>query len=210
MEDFDEELLSPLERDALTELVNIGMGGAASGLRQLVNRPVLLAVPALEVVNRTIAIRFISERGGEHLIAVKEEFSGAFSGEALLIFPEPKSLALARAVLGDDEGSAAETDLDEALIEIGNIILGRCVGTIANQLDLPVTLSLPHIARGTGHSFFIAELNNDDLVLILHIDFKVVELNTRGYIALLMPLPSLGRLKEALAKFIDWAMNNTQ
>ena len=97
MEDFDEGLLSPLERDALTELVNIGMGGAASGLRQIVKRPVLLAVPALEVVDRTIGIRFISERGGEHLIAVKEEFSGAFAGEALLIFPEPKSLELARA-----------------------------------------------------------------------------------------------------------------
>ena len=50
-----DDLLDPIERDALTELVNIGVSRAALSLRQMVGRQVLLSAPAVEVVSRASA-----------------------------------------------------------------------------------------------------------------------------------------------------------
>ena len=44
-------LLDDLERDALTELVNIGVSHAASNLRKMVGGEVLLSVPSIEMID---------------------------------------------------------------------------------------------------------------------------------------------------------------
>jgi chemotaxis protein CheC len=51
--------LEDMERDALTELVNIGVSRAAVSLRKMVGQQVLLSVPSLEVVTRSGAITLI-------------------------------------------------------------------------------------------------------------------------------------------------------
>ena len=46
------ELLNELEIDALTEMVNIGVGRAATSLRDMVGEQVLLSVPRVNLVSR--------------------------------------------------------------------------------------------------------------------------------------------------------------
>jgi hypothetical protein len=65
-------------------------------------------------------------------VAVRQDFSGVFSGRALLIFPEASSLELVRVVVGRQLALEDIVDLeDEALAETGNIILNSWVATIA-------------------------------------------------------------------------------
>ena len=60
---------------------------------------------------------------------------GGFFGAALLIFPEKNSLELVRAVAGDHLSFEDILELEqEALAEIGNVILNGCMATIANLL----------------------------------------------------------------------------
>ncbi|WP_260924644.1 chemotaxis protein CheC [Novosphingobium sp. 9] len=80
-------VLAELERDALTEIVNIGVSRAASSLRKMIGDQVFLSVPSIEVVSQKRAARLISEREVTDLVAVRQDFSGPFSGRALLIFP---------------------------------------------------------------------------------------------------------------------------
>ena len=96
----DEIALNELERDALVEIVNIGVGRAAANLRKMIGDQVLLSVPSIEVVSRQRAARLIGERELAGLVAVRQDFTGPFSGRALLIFPETNSLELVRAVTG--------------------------------------------------------------------------------------------------------------
>jgi hypothetical protein len=91
-------LLDELERDALTELVNIGVSRAAGNLRKMVGEQVLLSVPSVEVVTREGATILIRERESGELVAVRQDFEGVFSGRALLIFPKSNSMALVHAV----------------------------------------------------------------------------------------------------------------
>ncbi|SEQ09731.1 CheC, inhibitor of MCP methylation [Devosia sp. YR412] len=198
--------LDELERDALTELVNIGVSRAAASLRKMVGKQVLLSVPSVEVVTKEAAAALIGQRESDDLVAIRQEFGGAFSGKALLIFPEDNSLELVRAIVGDEVDATEVASLkDEALAETGNVILNGCLGTIANMLNQSLQMSLPKVMYGDGKVLFDVGLepDTDGLVLFLYINFSVRDRNIRGYIAMIMDLPSLGMLKQLLGDFIS-------
>lgn len=199
-------MLDELERDALTELVNIGVSKAAANLRKMVGEQVLLSVPAVEVMPRGMAATMLRERETGELVAVRQDFDGVFSGRALLIFPQSNSMALVHAVTGGTlSAEEAATMEHEALAETGNVVLNSCLATMANMLKRPLTMSLPEVMRGDGsHLFDVQPAAKDDaVVLFLYINFAINDHNIRGYIAMLMDLPSLQALKGLIADFID-------
>ena len=201
--------LEGLERDALTELVNIGVSRAAASLRNMVGRQVTLSVPSVEVVSRTAATALIRERETGPLVAVRQEFHGAFNGQALLIFPEQNSLELVRSVTGGElEGPDLAEIEDEALAETGNVVLNSCLATMANMLQRPLQMSLPEVMRGEGAQFFQIEDDSGPqaVVLFLYINFAISGRDIRGYIAMLMDLPSLDALKGLIGEFIERVM----
>lgn len=199
-------VLEELERDALTELVNIGVSRAAASLRKMVNKQVLLSVPAVEVVTRKSAAALIGQRESEALVAVQQDFEGPFSGRALLIFPQSNGHKLARAILGDEMAEEEVSEMEsEALTETGNVILNGCLGSIANMLQKSLKMSLPDVRRGTSDTLFEVRAGSakDSFVLFLYINFSVRDRDIRGYIAMIMDLPSLEILKELIAAFIE-------
>ena len=198
--------LSELERDAFTELVNIGVSRAAVSLRKMIGVQVLLSVPSVEIVKREVAARLISERESSELVAIHQDFEGAFAGRALLIFPVPNSLELVRAVAGGDLSQDELMEMaDEALTETGNVILNACLATMANMLQGSLSMALPKIIRGSGDRIF--SRTDDEVeeghVLFLYIDFAVQDRNIRGYIAMLMDLPALEKLRILINDFIS-------
>ncbi len=198
--------LDELELDALTELVNIGVGRAAASLRVMVGEEILLSVPSVKVVSRLEAARIIVGRDAGELVAVHQAFDGEISGRALLIFPETNSLELVRAVTGGELPLEDIIELEqEALAETGNIILNGCLATIANLLRRSLKMSLPEIIRGSGHDLFkLAGVTaTEDVALFLYIDFAVKQRDIRGYIAMLMDLPALASLRRLLGELID-------
>jgi chemotaxis protein CheC len=203
--------LSDLERDALTEIVNIGVSRAASSLRKMIGEQVLLSVPSVEVVNQQRAARLIAERESAELVAVRQDFDGPFSGRALLIFPESNSLDLVRAVTGGKLTTQEVLDLEnEALAETGNIILNSCLATMANMLKRSLTMTVPEVLRGSSAMLFELDENipSESLVLFLYIDFAVRKHDIRGYIAMVLDLPSLATLRELLNEFIVRIVND--
>ncbi len=201
--------LDELELDALTELVNIGVSRAAASLRKMVNKQVILSVPSVEIVTRKSAASLIGQRESEKLIAVQQQFEGPFSGRALLIFPESDGLSLVRAIVGDDLGESELAAIEEeALAETGNVILNGCLGSMANMLQHTLKMSLPHVRRGDSNLLFeiLPGSNEEGFVLFLYINFSVKEHDIRGYIAMIMDLPSMERLKQHIADFIDRVM----
>jgi len=195
--------LTDLERDALAELSNIAMARASNSLRQMVEHQVLLSVPAVEILTQHAASQSVAKPDNPKLVAVRQDFSGPFSGRALLIFPEASSLELVRVVVGRHLTLEDIVDLeDEALAETGNIILNSWVATIANLLKRALKMSLPVVVRGEGRHIFESTGNRTSLVLFLHIMFEISNKEIRGYVALLMDIPSLDELRLLIADFI--------
>lgn len=198
--------LSEMELDALTELVNLGVSSAALSLREMVHEEVLLSVPKVTIVTRDDAIANLHQTNNKRLVAVQQNFEGDFSGRALLIFPEQKSMELVRAVVGGSLSLEDITELEqEALAETGNILLNGCLGTIANQLQRNLRISLPEVIYGDGRDFFASTPTQTigESVVFIYIDFSVRFRDIQGYIAMLLDIPSLLVLKELLGSFIE-------
>ncbi len=199
-------VLNELEMDALTELVNLGVSNAALSLREMVREEVILSVPKVSIMARAEAIASLGQGDGRRLVAVHQHFEGDIHGRALLIFPETKSMELVRAVVGGDLPLEELMELEqEALAETGNVILNGCLGTIANNLQHSLRISLPEVVYGEGAEFFRLPPppNVADGVLFIYINFLVRERDITGYIAMLLDLPSLITLKGMLGRFIE-------
>lgn len=197
--------LTEFEIDALTELVNLGVSRAALSLREMVGQEVLLSVPRIELVGRDRAVQILCESEATKLVAVHQTFEGDITGRALLIFPETKSLEIVRAIAGANLSLEDVIDLEqEALAETGNIILNGCLATIANMLERSLKMSLPEVLHGEAAHFFSLPPppNGGELVLFVYINFALQERDIRGYIAMLMDMPSLTALKMLLDDFI--------
>jgi chemotaxis protein CheC len=196
--------LTEFERDALGEISNIAMARAANSLRQMVEHEVLLSVPSVEIVSPETATEIVRKPNNANLVAVRQDFSGAFSGRALLIFPETNSLELVRAVVGREFPLEDIVTLeDEALAETGNIILNGWVATIANLLRRGLKMSLPVVVRGDSHQLFTNAETAPSLVLFLHIRFEISRKEIRGYVALLMDIPSIDQLRLLIADIVS-------
>ena len=199
-------ILDELELDALTEMVNIGVNRAAASLREMVGEQVHLSVPKVTLVGRDLAIAALGENEVSHLVGIHQVFTGDITGRALLIFPDTKSLELVRAVTGGELPLEEIIELEqEALAEIGNIILNGCLATMANMLQRSLKMSLPEVLRGEPALFFELAPPPDagEVVMFLYINFAVRQRDIRGYIAMLMDMPSLEVLKVLLAEFIE-------
>ena len=198
--------LSELELDALAELVNLGVSNAALSLREMLQEEVALSVPEVTVVTPSEAVAILGKQESRRLVAVQQYFEGDINGRALLIFPETKSLELVRAVVGGTPSLEDIMELEhEALAETGNVLLNGCLGTIANNLQRNLKISLPEVIYGESAEFFMATARQPvgESVLFIYINFAVSCGDIHGYIAMLLDMPSLLALKQLVAAFIE-------
>lgn len=193
--------LDELETDALTELVNLGVSRAALSLRDMAGEEVLLTVPAISTVSPEQAAEMIGGARVPELVAIEQTFDGDFAGRALLIFPAENSLELVRAVAGGHLAPKEVAKLaPEALCETGNVLLQACLSTIGNMLDRTLGVSVPSLRRGKAYELFPALAGS--VVVFIYINFALRGRRIRGYIALLLDLPTMAGLKTLLADFI--------
>lgn len=200
--------LSDYERDAFVEAFNLGMGVAAASLSEMTIKEVALSVPNIEIMRKVEAARQMTEKADPLISGVRESFSGPFSGNALLVFPVNRSLELVRLLL-----QQPEADLDfltemeeEALVEVGNIILNACLGSIAEIVGEEILNNIPHPVKGALADVVLgSKPDQNAYVLKLHMDFIVREVDINGYIAFVMDIESLDLFRTKLAKYFGFA-----
>lgn len=192
--------LTEIQRDTVIELVNIAVGRAASSLNQLVDEEICLTVPGVKFIGRIDACRLINERTVNGACAVVQEFSGPCPGDALLVFPDKKSLELVRAIIGDLAPLESTVELErDALTEVGNIVLNASLGSLANLLGMEIACSLPEYVKGTGESIMSLKTGgggNGDMAMFMDVDFELKKRKINGYLVFVLDM-------DAAQKFID-------
>lgn len=192
--------LTELQHDALVEIFNIGVGHAASAMSEIVNEPVTMSVPSISFLSRSEAATMLGHRDSARVCGVSQHYQGAFSTQAMLMFPEDKSLDIVRLMVGESVPLKELTEMEqEAMSEIGNIILNACVGTLANMLSQELSGSLPEYHVGTSEEILGGHGQQPDaIVLMLHIDFILETHQIHGYVAFILDLTALHDLQEQL------------
>jgi chemotaxis protein CheC len=203
------ETLTELEIDSLQEIMNIAFGSAAAGLAEVVDVFVQLSSPRVEVLQ--------IEELEAHLVAhvpswetarvVEQHYRGESDGVALLVFPHGAEHQLV-SLFQPDRDALMESDTileleKEVLMEVGNILIGACVGRLFDLLKRTVTYLPPRTTGGHVFSDLVRSgaFARDDFAITIQTRFDFDDREVSGRLFLVNRQNSLAALKDALSDF---------
>jgi chemotaxis protein CheC len=197
--------LTPLQHDALIELLNIGFGRAASSLSELTGHRVLLEVPQVSIHPMDQLDVVLRQFVSDEVASVHQIFSGPVAGDALLILDHSAAGMLKELLTGEPPlPLPIDASAREVLTEVGNILLNACLGTFGNILKVQVSFSVPQINLETLHEVMRSLLIGQEgmrYALVVHAGFKLRDAEVRGYLVIVLSVASLDRLIRAVE---DW------
>lgn len=188
------------ELDALQELINIGVGRAASLLNEMVDSHIRLKIPVVKVLTAADAYKELTTRFHDQTLAsVKLRFTGSFHGTASLIFPTDSASTLVAVLTGEEPGSA---DLDAVKIgtlsEIGNIVINGVMGSLSNVLKRHVNYTLPVYLEDTLENLLLSAYESDSKILLAQASFTIERLEIIGDIILIFLVGTFDALIAAM------------
>ncbi|PWC33912.1 chemotaxis protein [Azospirillum sp. TSO35-2] len=189
------------EADAIAELFNIGMGEPAAALSSMLGEEVQLSVPSFAVSTRASITQEVGgdlDGGLAPVCAVRGAFTGPFTGEAMLIFPERGTLALVGRLVPVDPAAEAPGEMEQdALTEIGNIILNGCLASLSNLIGGEIAGTVPGYGAGAPEAVIGSAT---DPVLFVRIDMALAAGDARGHALFLLDIASLDAFREAIRR----------
>jgi chemotaxis protein CheC len=190
--------LTPVQQDALIELLNIGFGRAAASLSQLTGHRVLLEVPKVTVHPIDEVTQSLGEFITSDVASVHQIFSGPVAGDALLMLDQ-SGAAMLKELLTNEPALPLSIDASarEVITEIGNILLNACLGTFGNILNVQVSFSVPHLnLESVGAILESLRVHSEGVryALVVHAGFNLRDTEVRGYLVIILSVASLDRL----------------
>ncbi|MBR2875948.1 MAG: chemotaxis protein CheC [Clostridia bacterium] len=142
---FENYELNEMQFDALKEIGNIGSGHAASALSSMLDRPIDMNVPQINILDYNDVVNNLG--GPENVLAgILMSLTGDVSGMIMFLIHKPFVELLLSNLLGME---VEDLDLDEmsqsALKEVGNIIAASYVNAIAELTGLSIEISPPEL-----------------------------------------------------------------
>lgn len=197
--------LSYVQKDALTELINIGYGRAAGALSELTGYRINLEVPRvgmhpIEDVGQQLG-RLVE---GE-VACVNQVFSGPLAGNALLLLDEQAAIMLSELLTDDVSPSHSfDSGAREIITEVGNILLNALLGVFGNLLQVQISFAVPRLRVDTIDTVMQSiTVREEELryALLIHTRFRLRASNVTGYLIIVLGITSLDRMLVELEKW---------
>ena len=197
--------IETVDRDALSELFNVGFQRAAGSLSELTNQRIVVEPTRLWLcpINE-MEERLLTLCAGD-LATVHQIFSGAVAGDAILLIEYDKAASLTRMMTDDDVALTGRLDQSarEVLAEIGNIVLSACLSAFGDMLRVSVSFSVPRIrvesVKGILQSL-VVESEELQYAMIAATRFRLSDAEVDGYLVVVVGVTSLAMISQALAE----------
>ncbi len=195
--------------DVLREVGNIGAGHAATALSKLIQKEVDMKVPQVKIIPFDEIADFVG--GAEAVvIAVFLRVEGDCPGNMFFIINYPSARNLLRQLLGIEKPEGDETFSEmelSALHEIGNILAGSYLSSLADFTKLNMQPSVPALAidmAGAILSYGLIELGRaGDYALTIDTAFFEGNEEVEGHFFLIPDPESFEKLFLALGVPLD-------
>lgn len=162
-----------IQLDALKEVINIGGGNAATSLSKLINNPVQMTVPTIEVMTYEEVFQTMTAEDSV-VTAVMTKMIGDAEGVFLMIGLEEDMNQLAGILLPQDICDDQAMS-DSALKELANILVNSFLNSVTKLLDVHLLTSIPLLTRdmfgAIVSSVYMENGIYDETVLILKNEF---------------------------------------
>lgn len=205
--------LDSLQRDLLGEVFNLGAGRAAGSLSELLGNhlEIGLSVPHTEVLTVAEMADLVQQGRKEEFCGVSLNHQGELSGDSFLVYTHEESMRLVQLLMGGELGAAvgdrAEfTDMyEDALLEVGNLVLNACLSSVANFLSLEFESDVPHLYSGDCMKIISNDgtFSSDQLVLYVQIAFSIEDEGLNGYMGLCLNMDAMDCLEAHLERYIE-------
>lgn len=138
----DEELLTPIEKDALGEIGNISFGSSATALSTLLNQKVEITTPHVEVINKSQLV----DEFPKPYVAIAVDYTTGFTGSNVLVINQYDASVIADLMLGgtgrDVNPEVGELQLS-AVQEAMNQMMGSAATSMSTVFQKRVEISPP-------------------------------------------------------------------
>jgi chemotaxis protein CheC len=197
--------LSDRQSDALTELVNIASGLTAAKLSEISGHRVLIELPSVAIHPMDALANELRSFVTGDVATVHQVFTGPVAGDAILFLTYDGAVNLANLVAdGRVRSQNLESDGQEVLTEVGNMLLSSCLGVFGNLLEVRVTFSLPWL-RLESLERFVASLsvggNELRYAVVITASFRLFAQGVDGRIVIALGVASLERLIQAVERW---------
>ncbi len=139
---MNSEIFSPMEIDAIGEILNISLGSSATSISGLLDRRVTITTPVVDVMKATD----FSFKSYEPAIGVEINYISGLSGTNVMILKETDVKAIVGLLLGTDYADQ-EFVMDEmsisAICEVMNQMMGASSTALSQFLNRTVNISTP-------------------------------------------------------------------
>jgi chemotaxis protein CheC len=202
------EILTELQKDALYEIINIGVGKAVSLFNDMLETHIVLELPHIEFLSYNDAHKIKKRVDDITISTVSQPFEGEFSGRSALIFPSDSATRIVETLLdGYNEAAEFEVAKSGTLLEIGNIVNNALLGTISNIFKCNLKFSFPEYQECSPESLVndCVKSEGSDLGFILfgEVNFFVESIEAQGYIILFFELNPANGLLDLIDRSIS-------
>lgn len=164
---------SDIQLDIIKELTNIGGGNAATSISQLINKPVDMLVPTIEVLNYNQVFDKIMPED-EMVNAVIMRMLGGGEGTFLFIIDEKASLDVINMMMPENVHLTEEIG-NSAIRELVNIVVTSYLNAISKMIDIDFISSIPLLTKDMFgaiiSSVYIESEQYDENILIIKNEF---------------------------------------
>jgi CheY-like chemotaxis protein len=195
-------VLTLLQQDAFTELINQAMGQAANALASLLERRVILTVPQTEIMPIAALTEFLERRMSAVDANIRQRFLGPINGDAVLLFPTGHAEILVQLVLENTELPGFSEIERTVLAEIGNVVLNATISRLGDQLGVRLNIGLPvvntHLALPALVTMLRVAHGGADHAIVLLSRLTVGQVRLVAYLVILLPEADIRRLLASL------------
>ncbi|NLM14035.1 MAG: chemotaxis protein CheC [Epulopiscium sp.] len=203
MPGIDIDKLNTLHLDVLREIGNIGAGNATTALSKMLNKKVDMGVPKVNILELKNVADILG--GPENLVVgILLDVSGEISGMMMFVLEQQSAHVLVNILMERDIHDISEfTELDiSALQEIGNILTGSYLSSLATLTKLNIISSIPQMAfdmAGAILSVPAIEFGKvGDKVLFIETEFAEGIDHVTGYFILIPDIDSFEKILMSL------------
>lgn len=204
MSHIDLNQIDNMQYDVLREIGNIGAGNATTALSQMINVKIDMKVPNVELLEFKELSDIVG--GAENLVVgILFTLEGQIDGMMMFMMDVDASRHLVNLLLGNtDENTSSEfTEMElSALNEIGNIIAGAYLSSLATLTNIVITSSVPYMAidmAGAILSVPAIEFGKiGDKALLIETEFGDEIREVNGYFILIPTINSYGKILSSL------------
>ncbi len=135
--------LSPMEIDAIGEVMNISMGSAATAVSQMLDRVVEITTPTVEVQR----VGDVNHEQYEPALLVKIVYTVGLTGSNCMVFRQHDMQMILNALMGIADAPSDDFVFDElsisAACEVMNQMMGASATALADFLNKRIDISTP-------------------------------------------------------------------